>query len=218
MMNNNLLIIGAGVYGVVAMEIAESMNCFEKIAFVDDERKETPNGIEVIGNCSDIKNLVEEYSNIIVAIGNPEVRLSLLQKLEEEHPCRVVKLISPKAYVAPSAQVMQGCIVEPMAVIQSMSLIAKGCIISAGAVVNHASMCCDGVHVDCNATVAGATLVPAGTKIKSGEVFDRKDIGENDLFFNPEEWAKRLSAINTPIEKRTPVPVNGKLYSFDDVM
>lgn len=217
-MNNNLLIIGAGVYGVVAMEIAESMKCFDKIAFVDDEKKETPNGIKVIGTCSDIENLVEEYSNIIVAIGNPEVRLSLLQKLEEEHPCRVVKLISPKAYVAPSAQIMQGCIVEPMAVIQSMSLIAKGCIISAGAVVNHASMCCDGVHVDCNATVAGNTLVPAGMKIKSGEIYDRKEAEVNDFFFNSEEWAKRLNKIKDPIEKRTPVPIDGKLYNFDDVM
>ena len=32
----NLLIIGAGQYGVVAKEIAESMKCFEKIDFVDD--------------------------------------------------------------------------------------------------------------------------------------------------------------------------------------
>lgn len=183
-MNNNLLIVGAGVYGVVAMEIAESMKCFEKIAFVDDEKKETHNGIKVIGACSDIDNLAAEYNNIIVAIGNPKVRLSLLQKLEEENYCRVVKLISPKAYVAPSAQIMQGCIVEPMAVVQSMSHIARGCIISAGAVVNHSSMCCDGVHVDCNATVAGMAYVPAGTKVKSGEVFDRKAADADDLFSN----------------------------------
>lgn len=191
-MNKNLLIVGAGVYGEVAMEIAESTKCFERIAFVDDERKEAPNGIEVIGTCSDIENLVEEYSNIIVAIGNPEVRLSLLQKLEEEFSCRVVKLISLKAYVAPSAQIMQGCISEPMA------FIARGCIISAGAVVNHASMRCDGVHVDCNATVAGATFVPAGSKIKSGEVFERKGIGANDLFFDHEVWVRRLKESKTP--------------------
>lgn len=35
-MNNNLLIVGAGIYGVVAKEITESMGYFEKIAFVDD--------------------------------------------------------------------------------------------------------------------------------------------------------------------------------------
>lgn len=194
-MNNNLLIVGAGIYGVVAKEIADSMKCFGKIAFVDDVRKTTPNGIEVVGTCADLENLVCEYSNIIVAIGNPEIRLSLLQKIKEETPFRIVTLVSPYAYVSPTAQIMPGSIVEPMAVIHTGSLISTGCIISAGAVLNHASMCCDGVHVDCNATVAGASFVPAGAKIKSGEVFERKDIGANDLFFGPDDWARRLNEI-----------------------
>lgn len=214
-MNKNLLIVGAGIYGVVAKEIAESMKCFEKIAFVDDSKKETPNGIEVIGTCADIDELAVEYNNIIVAIGNPEIRLSLLKKFEEETPCRIVTLVSPNAYVAPSVQIMKGSIIEPMAVIHTGAVISAGCIISAGAVVNHASMCCDGVHVDCNATVAGTTLVPAGMKIKSGEVYDRKEVEVNDLFFNPEDWARKLNEINQP---HTPTPINGKTYNFDDVM
>ncbi len=183
-MNNNLLIIGAGIYGVVAMEIAESMKCFDKIAFVDDSKKETPNGIEVIGTTAALDNLVCEYSNVIVAIVDPEVRLNLLQRLEKETPCRVVTLVSPRAYVAPSAQILKGSIIEPMAVVHTGCVIGQGCIISAGAVVNHASMCCDGVHVDCNATVAGNTLVPAGTKVCSGTVFAKEidTINGDDLF------------------------------------
>lgn len=214
-MNKNLLIVGAGIYGVVANEIAESMNCFDKIDFVDDNRKETPNGTTVIGTCADIENLAVKYNNVIVAIGNPEVRLSLLRKIEEETPCRIVTLVSPHAYVSSSAQIMKGSIIESMAVIHTGSVIAVGCIISAGAVVNHASMCCDGVHVDCNATVAGNTLVPAGTKIKSGEVYDRKTVDANDLFFDSEEWAKKLNKTKQP---HTPIPIDGETYNFDDVM
>lgn len=214
-MNRNLLIVGAGIYGVVAKEIAESMKCFDKIDFIDDNAKTTPNGIEVVGTTADIQHLFCKYNNAIVAIGNPEIRLNLIRKLEEETPFRVVTLVSPHAYVSPSAQVMKGSIIEPMAVIHAGSVIAVGCIISAGAVVNHASMCCDGVHVDCNATVAGMTLVPAGTKIKSGEVYDRKTVDANDLFFNPEEWARKLNEIRSP---HTPDPINGITYNFDDVM
>ena len=45
-------------------------------------------------------------------------------------------------------------------------------------------MCCDGVHVDCNVTVEGYCLVPAGTKVCSGEVYQRKDtVRTEDLFF-----------------------------------
>ncbi len=201
-MNHNLLIIGAGIYGTVAQEIAESMKCFDKIAFADDSKKATASGTPVVGTTADIDNLVCEYNNVIVAIGNPEVRLTLIRKLEEETPCKIVTLVSPQAYVASSAQIMKGSIIEPMAVIHTGAVIAVGCIISAGAVINHASMCCDGVHVDCNATVAGCTLVPAGTKICSGELFKKDRIKNEDLFFDPERWAERL--MSDEIVKRKP--------------
>lgn len=214
-MNNNLLIVGAGVYGLVAKEIAESMGCFERIAFVDDNAKTTPNGIEVIGTAHDVDKLAVEYSNIIVAIGNPEVRLSLLNRIKEETPYQIVSLVSPKSHVSPSAQIMSGCIIEPMAVVHTGCVIATGCIISAGAVVNHASMCCDGVHVDCNATVEGYSLVPAGTKICSGEVYKRKDtVKAEDLFFDPQKWAERLNDIS----KRTPKEIEGLEYTFESGM
>lgn len=158
-MNKNRLIVGVGVYGVVAKEIIDSMKCIDEIAFIDDQKEATPTGIPVVGKT-----------------GSPNDRLSLLKKAEEETSFRITALVSPNAYVSTFAQIMPGCIVDPMAVIQSMSIIAKGCIISAGAVVNHASMCCDSVHVDCNATIAGSVLAPAGTKIRGGEVFDRKEI------------------------------------------
>ncbi len=183
-MNNNLLIIGAGIYGNIAFEIASDMGCFEKIDFIDDGRKVSYNGIEVIGTTKDLDKLSVQYNNIVVAIGNTEVRLSLLERIKYETPYRMVSLVSPKAYVSPFAQIMSCCIIEPMAVVHTGCVICQGCIISAGAVVNHASVCCEGVHVDCNATVDGYCLVSAGTKIFSGEVYKRKDaIKLEDLFF-----------------------------------
>lgn len=95
---------------------------------------------------------------------------------------------------------------------------AAGCFVSSGAVVNYASICCDGVHAEANSTIAASTLVPAGTRVKCGEVFDRKTIDINDFFFNPEEWAKRKNELKKPIEMRIPVPISGQLYNFDDVM
>jgi len=174
-MNKNLLIVGAGVYGLVAKEIAEDMGCFENIAFVDDNAETTPNGIKVVGKVEDLRRLSSDYDNIVVAIGNPRIRLGLIKKFEKEEIFQIVSLISPKAYVAPSAEIEKGCIVEPMAVIHTNCEIKTGCIISAGAVVNHVSTCCEGVHVDCNATVEGYCFVPAEVKIHSGEVYKRKN-------------------------------------------
>lgn len=217
-MNKNLLIVGAGAYGVVASNIAHEMGCFEKIDFVDDGNESTPTGEKVIGKIKDLAEINCEYSNIIVAIDVPDIRLNLLTKIQEETNFRIATLVSPKAYVSPSAQIMPGCIIEPMAVIQSMSHLAIDCFVSSGAVVNYVSMCCDGVHVEANSTITASTLVPAGTRVKCCEVFDRKTMDINDFFFNPEEWSKRMNEIKKPIDMRTPVPIDGKVYSFDDVM
>lgn len=175
-MGRNLLIVGAGIYALVASEIAAEMNCFDQIDFIDDAKAATANGIQVIGTMRDLEALSKRYSDVIVAIGNPEVRLSMLKRIREETDCRIVSLISPRAYISPTAQVMQGCIIEPMAVVHTGCLLCEGCIISAGAVVNHASMCCDGVHVDCNATIAGRCVVPAGTKVSSGITYKGEPI------------------------------------------
>lgn len=183
-MNENLLIVGAGIYSMVARDIAIEMNCFEKIDFVDDEKEQTPDGNKVIGKISDLENLSVEYSNIIIAIGNPKIRMSLIKRIEEEMPYRIVVLASPRAYIAPSVQIGKGSVIEPMAVIHAGSVLQEGCFISAGAVVNHGSMCASGVHVDCNAVVAGGTLVPACTKVESCTVFRKEKIGINDLFIS----------------------------------
>ena len=171
MVCENLLIVGAGAYAQVAAEIAADMGVFRQIAFVDDNAKILWNGLPVAGTTDDIERLAEEYGAICVAIGNPQVRLSLLNKIKEKFPEKIVSLISPRAYISPAAKVMPGCVVEPMAVVHSQCVLEEGCIISAGAVVNHTSTCCSGVHLDCNATVYPYTIVPAGMKISSGEVY-----------------------------------------------
>ena len=174
-MKENLLIVGAGTYAVVASEIAADMGCFGKIDFVDDQRKETPNGVAVIGTTQELGILAGEYSAIAVAIGNLRVRLSLLERIRSETAYRIVSLISPRAYVSRTARVMEGCIVEPMAVVHTGCVLSDGCILSAGAVVNHESVCGAGVHVDCNATVEGYASVPAQTKVCCGSVYRKTE-------------------------------------------
>ncbi len=192
-MDKNLLIVGASTYAMVAFEIAEDMGCFEKISFVDDKRETTPNGIPVVGTTQDFARLSSEYSNIIVAIGNPEVRLSLLNRIKEETYYRIVSLVSPKAYISPSARIMRGCIIEPMAVVHTGCVIEQGCIVSAGAVINHASMCCKGAHIDCSATVEGYCLVQSGTKLNCGAVYRRKDtVKTGDINYDLQKWEEHL--------------------------
>ncbi len=174
-MNKNLLIIGAGVYGAVAMEIAQSLNCFDKIDFCDDGGSAACDAMQIVGSSDELERLAASYGYMMVAIGNPEVRRRLINRIGEL-PVKLAALVSPDAYIAPSAEIGAGSVIEPMAVVHTLAKIGKGCLVSAGAVVNHASVCEDFVHIDCNATVAGNTVVPTGTKIKSGDVYLGKDV------------------------------------------
>lgn len=94
-MIQNLLIIGAGIYGLVAKEVAERMGYFLRIDFVDDRAKVTPDGTPVIGTTQDLAELSKRYANVVVAIGNPEVRQKLIRFIEEETLLRLVTLVSP---------------------------------------------------------------------------------------------------------------------------
>lgn len=93
-------------YGLIAKEISEDMGCFDKIGFVDDNAKTTPNGIDVLGAFADIEDFACEYSNIIVAIGRPDVRLNLIHKIEETTPCCLLTIIFP------SFRVMMGVLLN----------------------------------------------------------------------------------------------------------
>ena len=152
-MNKNLLIIGADCYGLSAKETAEEMGCFENIGFLDDNIKEMPDGSKILGVINDFEKFVIDYSNIFVAIANSKIKLNLLQKIKETTPYKIATLVSPRAYISSTAQIMQGSLVEAMAIVNTGSVISVGCIIGAGSVVNHCSMCCDGVHLECNAVV-----------------------------------------------------------------
>ena len=159
----NLLIIGAGQYGQVAREVAESMGCFKKISFLDDKH------LCAVGRIDQFGDYVEQYPNAIVAIGRAELRLSLTQRLRDAG-YHIATLKSPMAYVSASAVICEGCVIEPMAVVHTESVIGICCFISAGAVVNHNSVIGSGCHIDCHATVKSNTVLGDQTRIDYDQV------------------------------------------------
>ena len=167
--NNNLMIIGAGQYGHVALEIAQAMGCFGKIAFLDDlyAMGATP---EIVGNICDIEKFSPEFRYGFVAIGNPDVRCQHV-KLLETAGVTPATLIHPTAYVSPSARLQQGCCVEPNATVQTGATLGLATFVASGAVVRHNATVGDFCHIDCNAVVESSAVVPAATKVSCNSVF-----------------------------------------------
>jgi len=159
----NLLILGAGQYGMVTKEVAESMNCFDKIAFLDD------NNPIAIGKIVDYKDFVSEYECAVVAIGNPEIRMKFLKQLEEVG-YDIPILIHSRAYVSQSAKIGAGTIIEPMAVVHTEVHVGKDCLISAGAILNHNSVINEGTHINCGSIVNARIVVERNTRTECGVV------------------------------------------------
>ena len=172
--NNNLLIIGAGQYGHLALEIARAMGCFGKIAFLDDLYK-APEAIHddepsIIGTARDIEKFASQFHYGFVAIGNPQVRARLVEQLK--FSCITpATLIHPTAYVSPSARLQQGCCVEPNATVQTGAVLGKATFVASGAVIRHDATVGDFCHIDCNAVVESGAVVPASTKVSCNSVF-----------------------------------------------
>lgn len=163
----NLLIIGAGQYGMVAKEIAESMKCFEKIDFVDDASD------IAVGKLGDIEKLIHEYDSAVVAIGNSELRLNLIKRLCEIG-YEVPTLIHEKAYVSPSAKIGMGCFIEPLAVVHTEVVVETGCIISAGVILNHNSVIHVGCHINCGSVVMARAEIDAKTRTGCNEICEEQ--------------------------------------------
>lgn len=161
--SKNLLILGAGQYGMVAKEIAEAMRCFDTISFLDD------NNPIAIGRLNDFTQFISEYSCAAVAIGNAEMRLCYLEKLEK---CGydTFPLIHPQAYVSSSAIISKGAIVEPMVVVHTGVKIGNGCIVSAGTIVNHNCQIGNGCHLDCGSIVRARVAIENETYVDCGQI------------------------------------------------
>ncbi len=167
----NLLILGAGEYGQLVKELAR--NKFTTIDFLYD------NSPIAIGKLREYASLKDKYQNVLVAIGNNEVRADLLNKLERAG-YNLPIIISDRAFISPSAVIEGGCIIEPMSAINANAKIEKGSIISSGAVINHNALvhkCC---HIDCNAVVGADSVVPEKMHLNYGQVITK--------VIRPEKW------------------------------
>ncbi len=153
---SGLLIIGAGGHGKVAAETAEAMDAWEKIAFLDDRFKALADSLRwpVSGPFADTEALQPEYADAVVAVGDADIRLKLLEQLSNRK-FRLPSLIHPTAWVSPSACLGEGCVVFAQVAVNADAHIGRGAIINTSATVDHDCVIGDGVHICPGAHLAG---------------------------------------------------------------
>ena len=163
-----LLILGAGGYGKTVADLAAQLGCYEKIAFLDDQRE----GETILGKCGDFSRFAGEYE-IYPAFGNNEFRMNWLKTLLGAG-ITVPTLVHPRGYVSPTAKLGTGTMVLPMAVVNTGVTVGDGCIVNIGALIDHDSVIEEGVHLAPGAIVKAENRIPSGCKIDSGEVVENR--------------------------------------------
>ena len=161
----SLLIVGAGQFGQLVKELAELLG-YEKIGFLDD------NSESAVGKTADYWSFIEEYTDFIVAIGNPVIRKSVVEMLE--HDYNLCNLIHPTAVISKSAHLSKGCIIEANVVINAESKVGKSSLLNAGSVINHNARVNQYSQIDCNAVVSANAVVPEGAKVESCTVWSKR--------------------------------------------
>lgn len=160
----DVVIVGASGHGKVVADIV--LKSGDKVfGFLDDNPK-VGNlfcGFPVLGSTDDWIKVKEK--SFIIAIGNPEIREALSQKIQAEfytaiHPSAQISLLD--------IHIEEGTTIMANAVINSGAYVGRHCIINSAAVVEHDNHISDFVHISVGAKVAGTVDIGARTWIGMG--------------------------------------------------
>ncbi len=160
-----LIILGAGGHGRVVADLAEQIDKYDEIVFLDDNS----NDDRVIGKCNDYIKFKGQDIEMYPAFGNNQGRVEWENEIEEAG-IKLAKIIHPLAYVSSKAKIADGCVVMPYSMVNTDTVVKKACIINVGAIVDHDCILEEGCHLAPGAIVKGENRVPLYSKIDSGEV------------------------------------------------
>lgn len=177
---NKLLILGAGGHGKVILDCAKWTRRYDYIYFLDDNKVgQEVLGHKVIGRLSDYEGLKASYSEAIVAIGNNNYRLKLIEELLAVG-YSVPVLIHPSAVVSQYATIREGTVVLSGAILNAGCEIGKGVIINTSVIVEHDCIIGDGVHLSPAAKMGGNVRIGEKSWICIGAtIINQIQIGKN---------------------------------------
>jgi sugar O-acyltransferase (sialic acid O-acetyltransferase NeuD family) len=169
-----ILLIGGGGHCKSVIDVIECEGKFQIAGIIDkaDLIENNVLGCPVIGDDSDLDDLVKIYSYAIITIGqikSPEPRKSLFN-LAKKAGFIMPSVISPRAYISKHALIGDGVVVMHGAIINANASIGDNCIINSKALIEHDSKVSENCHISTNVTINGGVLVNSGCFVGSGAI------------------------------------------------
>ncbi|MDC0253297.1 acetyltransferase [Bacteriovoracales bacterium] len=173
-MKNNLILIGGGGHCRSCIDVIELENKFKIKAIVDlpENIGKKILGYTIQYRDKDLESLVSKYKNVFISLGqikDPSLRINTFQKLQYMG-AHFPKIISPRAYVSPHAQIGEGTIVMHDAIINANAKVMDNSIINTKALIEHDAFVGSHCHIATGAIVNGDAKVFEGSFVGSNAV------------------------------------------------
>jgi len=174
-----LAILGTGGHAKSIYDIVKNR---KKIYFFD-KKKKILNFNEkkfVVRSSEELVNYnKKDLLNVIVAIGNNEIRKKNYNKLKK-NKFNFMTLIHPKSYSAYGSKVGEGTVILQGSLINTDTIIGNNCIINTNASIDHDCVVNDHTHICPGVTIAGNVTIGKNCWIGLGsKIIQNCIIGDN---------------------------------------
>lgn len=161
-----LILVGGGGHCKSCIDVIEATQLYSIKGIIDLSNKKEDKILDylVIGTDNDIPQLIKDYNNFLITIGdigNPSKRVELFELILSFGGIFPI-IISPNAYVSKYAKIGIGTIIMHNALVNASAIIGKNCIINTKALIEHDAIIGDHCHISTGSIVNGGTVI--GTK------------------------------------------------------
>jgi acetyltransferase EpsM len=169
---HKLLIIGSGSQARYVIDIVRQAQCAEIVGIADIEKSENVgkrvNGVPIVCTLAEVSQQFHpDDCRVIVAYGNNRHKRDIVSALTKLG-FQFASVISPLAYISPSARVGPGCIINPLATIMPNAQLGSHVIVHSQSVVEHDNLIGDYANIAPGVSMGGRVTVGEGSYIYTG--------------------------------------------------
>ncbi|MBD3756102.1 MAG: acetyltransferase [Gammaproteobacteria bacterium] len=185
-----LLLIGGGGHCRACIDVIEMTGEYEIVGIVEAENAQIEpfSAYPVVGYDKDLPKLLADTPHCLITIGqlkSASVRQRLFTELKRLG-ANLPAIVSPLAYVSPTAKLGEGTIVMHQALVNAYAQVGDNGIVNSQALIEHDAVIAHHCHISTGAKVNGGVEIGEGCFIGSGAILkqsvslaDRVVVGAN---------------------------------------
>ncbi len=176
-MTKRLIVIGAGGHAADVIEAVESCGEFsiEGLVYDGGIKGETRYGFPVLGDLNSFLKHTCETIEVVVAIGSPRGRRSVVSRLNQSGASiKYPAIVHSKAVVAESSVILEGTVICAGAIISRNVRLSEFNVVNIGATIGHGIQCAAYVTIAPGVNVSGDVVLGPGVELGAGAVVREK--------------------------------------------